>query len=510
MMHKIQILSLLLTFLLASSTLFAQEQGPNQLFAYSTSSAKLAKNPNAKRVSATHAISINRGISGLSIGDSFEFPLPSGEVLDVSISGKRFMTNGDTLLQGTFGRDSKGAVLITFGVDTVYANINGLGHNFAISIDENNEALLIDNTLSGLEINLDGDMVFAPDFKPMEHLTEGLEGSADLGQVQRKSSKSEITILLIYSQEFASGFADPLTRINQMIAFSNAAYERSNIDIELKLAHAQQINFNNSANVGSLLTEVTNGTGAFSSVPALRDQYYADLVAVLPFKNSGGISGIAWVNGNRQSLAYSVSQFARFGSDSLFAHEIGHNLGSGHERTSANSGQPDPCTGGYTGYACGHGNGSDGTIMSYLNDRAWDYVFSNPNLDCDGEPCGIAEGNANSADNMRSFNITGPLIERFRVDTTNDDDKDGVENHVDNCPDVVNPSQTDTDSDNIGNACDSDDDNDTINDAIDNCPLDNNPDQIDSDNNGIGDACEDSSLCFPIKAGANKVSVICL
>ena len=41
-----------------------------------------------------------------------------------------------------------------------------------------------------------------------------------------------------------------------------------------------------------------------------------------------------------------------------------------------------------------------------------------------------------------------------------DSDGDGVEDHLDNCPSVPNPDQTDTDEDRAGNACDPDDDND--------------------------------------------------
>jgi hypothetical protein len=47
----------------------------------------------------------------------------------------------------------------------------------------------------------------------------------------------------------------------------------------------------------------------------------------------------------------------------------------------------------------------------------------------------------------------------------------------DNCPNVSNPDQTDTDDDGIGDACD-------------NCPTVSNPDQADFDHDGIGDACD--------------------
>jgi len=71
-----------------------------------------------------------------------------------------------------------------------------------------------------------------------------------------------------------------------------------------------------------------------------------------------------------------------------------------------------------------------------------------------------------------------------------DRDNDGWADEVDNCLDVYNPAQVDTDGDGSGDACDDDDDNDTIVDGADNCALVSNPDQTDSDGDGLGDACD--------------------
>jgi hypothetical protein len=84
-----------------------------------------------------------------------------------------------------------------------------------------------------------------------------------------------------------------------------------------------------------------------------------------------------------------------------------------------------------------------------------------------------------------------------------DSDGDGV-GRSDNCPDVANADQADTDGDGIGDACDNcptvanadqkDTDGDGVGDVCDNSPTDPNPGQGDSDNDGIGnvsDNCRD-------------------
>ncbi|MGE3544882.1 MAG: thrombospondin type 3 repeat-containing protein [Kofleriaceae bacterium] len=112
-------------------------------------------------------------------------------------------------------------------------------------------------------------------------------------------------------------------------------------------------------------------------------------------------------------------------------------------------------------------------------------------------PLGYRDIHVTAGTAVTGFKKWGPgsnQVIAFRLEDM-DPDSDSILSHVDNCPLVSNSSQTDTDSNGVGDACESSDfDNDGESDGTDNCPLVPNPGQEDGDSDGLGDVCDGCSV----------------
>jgi aryl-phospho-beta-D-glucosidase BglC (GH1 family) len=135
---------------------------------------------------------------------------------------------------------------------------------------------------------------------------------------------------------------------------------------------------------------------------------------------------------------------------------------------------------------------------------------------------GGSTGDAGSLmiDNVACIGATPPADANFGGQIV-DTDNDGIEDSVDNCPELANKNQWDKDKDGLGNKCDSDIDGDgftneeeiaartniwnadsfpipvtvdvdgdNVDDSVDNCPTQFNPNQWDEDADGMGNVCD--------------------
>ena len=361
-------------------------------------------------------ILLSEGAKNLVVGDRLQIPLPNGSVAQVTITARQRAGAGNLNLLGEFGE--QGSLVLTIGKTAVYGNISNANMRYAISQIDASTLRLIDTHKAG-EFDLDNDFRLPVKTK-IPGQSSDIKTQPSMEQLKQLAETTAgvtiIDFLAVYSPEFRAVFPSPTTKIEQLLSFTNDALTRSGVLIQLRLVAARELDFNNAASLDTNLNAATNGTGAFTSLPAIRDSVGADMVGVLHGNPGFSASGIAWVNGDSPDFAFSATRLSPGCCDSVFAHEIGHNLGSGHEHAAVNPGAGNPCTGFFLPYACGHGaaDRSWGTVMSRLNDEAIGFRFSNLDFDCLGDRCGVPEGQSNPADNRRAFNMSRLLIRDFR------------------------------------------------------------------------------------------------
>lgn len=75
-----------------------------------------------------------------------------------------------------------------------------------------------------------------------------------------------------------------------------------------------------------------------------------------------------------------------------------------------------------------------------------------------------------------------------------DEDGDGVDSSIDNCPSIANPDQADLDGDRLGDLCDEDRDGDGLTNQFEQEVLETNPNEWDTD----GDRISDFYDCEPL------------
>ena len=355
---------------------------------------------------------INQELKSAQVGQKLELKLPTGARISVTISDRQTKANQTTVVRAV-GKDDV-QMLITIGEKASFGSIDSPDISYSLGFDPAGGQFLSNNLERAASfIDLENDMMFPPSAKQgfKKTLPEPLLNS---------SAPADMTLMIVYSPEFGLGMGDPDTAIQQLVEFTNQSLSNTGVDGQFRLVAAVELDFDNELSNSTLLNQVTEGSGAFSSVPSLRNQVGADMVSVLSFSDTNSASGLAWVNGDNPDFAYSVRRLSPVCCSLVFAHELGHNLGSGHERDSVNpaAGSCDDgaSRGGFNGFSCGYGvAGNFGTIMSRIQSNATSFNrFSNPNQICNGLPCGIAQGQANAADNFTSFNISAFLIEQFR------------------------------------------------------------------------------------------------
>jgi hypothetical protein len=235
---------------------------------------------------------------------------------------------------------------------------------------------------------------------------------------------SIIDVFVAYTtaaQVGAGGNSAMLTLIDLAINETNTSYANSGITQRLNLVSTSQVSYTESGDIQLDRDRLQNPSdGYMDSVHSLRDFYGADLVALI-VENGGGYCGISYIM-NPVSVSFANYGFEIVARDCAtgnytFGHELGHIMSARHDW------YVDPTNNSPYTYNHGYINSVDQwrTMMAY-NNACSDYGFnctrilywSNPEVSYNGDPTGIAEGQANAADNRKTLNNTAYTVANFR------------------------------------------------------------------------------------------------
>jgi hypothetical protein len=230
-----------------------------------------------------------------------------------------------------------------------------------------------------------------------------------------------IDVITVYSPEqvaLRGSAAAVQTEIANLFAISNQAHIDSGSRVRLRSVHTRQVvDVPATMPNTSMLPNIANNYIDGVSLEDLRDAYGGDLVTMLrPHNESDWTCGVAYLPGLPYWRTQTISQFG-YGVISVdgpcgtlvHAHEIGHNLGSMHDRPTDTNASGVTSHGAYV-FSSGYSTKAFATVMAYRDgslEQQWIGRFSNPaKTDCVGAPCGIA----GYSDNVRSLNLMAPAI----------------------------------------------------------------------------------------------------
>ena len=230
--------------------------------------------------------------------------------------------------------------------------------------------------------------------------------------------------VLFYYEE---GMEEPSSVADFVIETANQAFLNSDIDITLNIVGLKPLPIDSETMQNDVLEAMSEAQTPFEDIENDRTFYAADIVVTLreniPEDDDscgvayiGVLDGSPWRNGyvtTVQWLPVDKAVDGLYCTDTSTAHEIGHILGSQHERRLFEEGDK----GAYDFSFAHYREGFFKTIMSYGTEREIN-VFSSPNIDsCFGSACGVADGDPESADNARGFSQTRFMVSGYESET---------------------------------------------------------------------------------------------
>jgi Leucine-rich repeat (LRR) protein len=256
-------------------------------------------------------------------------------------------------------------------------------------------------------------------FPPEAHsIPVETEPSAEQWWGANADDGSSIDVLVVYTEAVKNtvgGQTAMENLIDLAVTETNTGYANSLVNQRLNLVHTAQVSYDETGfNWSQTLRRLRDTTdGYMDNVHTLRDAGKADEVVLIV--ESGGSCGIGYlmttVSQSFESWAFAVVNHDCATGYYTFGHELGHNMGSHHDRANTSGSGAFDYSYGYQAP-----DKSFRTVMAYNCSGGCPRVnyWSNPNVNYNSQPTGIIETDPQSAFNAKSLNETAFTVANFR------------------------------------------------------------------------------------------------
>ncbi len=474
-------------------------------------------------------------------GTQLRLPGPAGETLSFDLERRHLHRNGDQSLEATAPDGAR--IDLTLGRAGAFGRLYREGRAYLLHSDASG-TWLITLPESGVTYNACG-LHAAPTKTGMRRPAAGGAEGAAPAAAHGDAPATVLDILIGYNRAFAERYPGDLleTRINHLVHIGNQALANSDIDLGLRVVGREFFDYRNdntNLELRDQMIAVLGGGVApgLAGLRELRDALGADLVIMLrphdiETRGSCGIAAFPQDDDPKYGVNVVSDGMSSWSLclDDVLIHEIGHNLGAGHQ-AGAGGGFFDPrgsalsVPGQFTTVMGSFGTGRPDRFRGLP-------VFSNPEVRCGGRACGSSDPAA-LADNAAVIRSVMTAVAGYRPASSDeplpgglarvqlDSDADGVSDWEDHFPfegsefadsdlDGAGDSedlfpadpgeQADSDGDGLGDRSDPDDDNDGVPDVDDAFALDP-AESADTDRDGTGDAAD----AFPANANESADS----